>query len=298
MAEASTPTPELDVLRKRPTGVGLGLRWEFLEEIVDGPPLDLGFLEVSPENYMRRGGYYPAQLERLSARYPIVTHGLTLSIGGTEPPDPAYLRELTTEVARVGSPWHSDHLCFSSAGGRVLHDLLPLKFAEENVRRVADRIRRVQDAIGVPVALENISYYVVAGRSEMPEAEFLCRVLEAGDVGLLLDVNNVYVNAQNHGFDPRAFIEALPLERVVEIHVAGHSVRERGLIIDTHGTPIADPVYDLLAWTLERTGPVPVLLERDNDVPPLTELLAEIARLRAIYDRAQARHHHEHAARA
>jgi uncharacterized protein len=273
--------------RARPNGVGLGLRWEFLEEVVDGPKLDVDFFEVSPENYMRRGGYYPAQLERVRERYPISCHGLTLSIGAIDEPDPVYLTELRRELARLGSPWHSDHLCLSSSGSRQFHDLLPLKFARENLERVAERARRVQDALGVPLALENISYYGHPGRRELEEAEFVRGVVERAGIGLLLDVNNAYVNAQNHGGDPRDFIASLPLERVVEIHVAGHHRSPKGLVIDTHGTPVVDPVYELLELTLVQTGPVPVLLERDNDVPPLPELLSEVARLKRVYQRAQ-----------
>ena len=272
--------------RERPNGVGLGLRWEFLEEVVDGPKLDVDFFEVSPENYMRRGGYYPAQLARVRERYPISSHGLTLSIGASEAPAPEYLAELRHELARLGSPWHSDHLCLSSAGSRQFHDLLPLKFGRENVERVAERARRVQDALGVPFALENISYYGHPGRRELPETEFVRGVLERAEIGLVLDVNNAYVNARNHGGDPREFIASLPLERVVEIHVAGHSQSPTGLVIDTHGTPVIDPVYELLEFTLVKTGPVPVLLERDNDVPPLAELMTEIARLKRVYRKA------------
>lgn len=278
-----------------PSGVGLGLRWEFLEEVVDGPALPVGFFEVSPENYMRRGGYYPEQLARVRERYPLVTHGLTLSIGALEPPSASYLGELKGETQRLGTPWHSDHLCFSSAGALFLHDLLPLKFANENVERVIERARRVQDELGVPLALENISYYAHPGRREMPEAEFVARVIEGADIGLLLDVNNAFVNARNHDHDARDFLRQMPLDRVVEIHVAGHSPSESGLVIDTHGTKVADPVYDLLEWTLERTGPVPVLLERDNDVPPLAELLDEVARLQSVYERATQRFREQHA---
>lgn len=274
---------------KAPQGVGLGLRWEFLRELVEGPPLDLGFLEVSPENYMGRGGYYPAMLERLRERYPIVTHGLTLSIGAADAPDEGYVRELRREVQRLGTPWHSDHLCFSSAGTRVLHELFPLKRSAENVRRTIERVRQVQDALAVPMALENISYYAEPGRAEMPEHEFVSSVVEGAGIGLLLDVNNAFVNARNHRRDAQEFIRGLPLDRVVEIHVAGHR-HENGLIIDSHGSPVSDPVLDLLAFTLARTGPVPVLLERDNDVPPLAELMLEIERIRCVYDRAQAAH--------
>jgi uncharacterized protein (UPF0276 family) len=273
----------------RPAGVGLGLRWEFLEEILEGPQLDLGFLEVSPENYMRRGGYYPAALERLQDRYCFVTHGLTLSLGAIADPSAEYLSELKTEIARLGSPWHSDHLCFSTSGDRVLHELLPLKLCQENVVRVAERLQRVQDAVAAPMAFENVTWYVHPGQIELPEAEFIRRILDTSGAGLLLDVNNVYVNAQNHGFDPHAFIADLPLERVVEIHVAGHTQTPSGLILDTHGTAVCDPVYELLRFTLERSGPVPVLLERDNDVPSLSELMAEVGRLRQVYAEATAR---------
>jgi uncharacterized protein (UPF0276 family) len=267
-------------------GVGLGLRWDFLEEVVDGPALPIDFFEVSPENYMRRGGYYPAQLEKLLERYPLVTHGLTLSIGAEDDPDRDYLNELKAELGRTKSPFHSDHLCFSSAGRRSLHELLPLQHSRRNVQRVAERARRLRDVLGVPFALENITYYLHPGRAELPELDFLMGVLDASDAGLLLDVNNVYVNSQNHGFDARAFIAGLDLSRVVEIHVAGHTRKPSGLLLDTHGSVVADPVLELLAFTLSRSGPRPVLLERDNDVPALAELVRELDKLRAIYDAA------------
>jgi hypothetical protein len=276
-------------------GVGLGLRWDFLEEVLERPRLDIAFFEVSPENYMRRGGFYPAALEQIAERYSIVTHGLTMSLGAAEPPADDYLAALRTEIERVGSPWHSDHLCFSTAGGRVLHDLLPLKLCEDSARRVADRVRAAEDRLGVPMAVENISWYAHPGRQEMPEAELICRVLELSGAGLLLDVNNVYVNSLNHGFDPYAFIAALPLERVMQIHVAGHTRMESGLVLDTHGAAVCDPVYALLEWTIERTGPKPVLLERDNWVPELDELLAEVRAIDAVYRRGVARHEERHA---
>jgi uncharacterized protein (UPF0276 family) len=280
---------------RAPGGIGLGLRWDFLEEALDAPELGVAFFEVSPENYLGRGGYYPAALERIAARYPIVTHGLTLSIGAVDEPDRRYLSELKQEVTRLKSPWHSDHLCFSTAGERVLHELLPLKFCEENVRRVAERARRMEGVLERPFALENITYYVHPGEPEMSELEFLNRVLDACNAGLLLDVNNVYVNAQNHGFDPYAFIAGLPLERVLEIHVAGHQTLDDGLLLDTHGQAVADPVLELLEWTIERAGNVPVLLERDNNVPELTELLAEVKVLAKLQARALGRHAERHA---
>jgi uncharacterized protein len=172
---------------------------------------------------------------------------------------------------------------------------LPLKFSEENVHRVAARIRRVQALLERPLAIENITYYVHPGEPEMTELSFLQQVLEQSQAHLLLDVNNVYVNAQNHGFDPYAFIDGLPLERVVEIHVAGHQKLDSGLLLDSHGRPVADEVLRLLEWTIERVGPVPVLLERDNDVPELSELLREVAQLRELQARALRRHAERHA---
>jgi uncharacterized protein (UPF0276 family) len=275
-------------------GVGLGLRWDFLEEVVDGAALPIDFFEVSPENYMRRGGYYPAQLEKLLERYPLVTHGLTLSIGAEDEPSTDYLSELKAELARTRSPYHSDHLCFSSAGKRSLHELMPLQHSRRNVARIADRARRLRDVLGLPFLLENITYYVHPGQAELSELDFLSAVLEASDAGLLLDVNNVYVNSLNHGFDPRAFIAGLDLSRVVEIHVAGHTRKASGLVLDTHGCAVVDPVLELLAFTLSLSGPRPVLLERDNDVPPLSELLRELEQLRVIYDAAVEAHAARH----
>jgi uncharacterized protein (UPF0276 family) len=282
-------------------GVGLGLRWEFADELLErarageAPPVD--FLEVSPENYMERGGRHPAALEELAERWPVVTHGLTMSLGGVDPLDEAYLRELAAFVRRVGSPWHSDHVCFGAVGGRALHDLLPVPFKRASVPRLADRIRRAQDALGVPLAIENVSTYWHPGRAEMDEAEFLSRVCEAADCGLMLDVNNAFVNAQNFGFDVDAWMRTAPLDRVVQMHVAGHewfSVDARGLgapaapgapdamIIDTHGADVPDPVLSLLARVLQRTGPVPIVLERDQNIPDLDTLIGELQRIRFI----------------
>lgn len=270
------------------SGVGLGLRWEFLEEVLDGPDVDVAFFEVSPENYMRRGGYYPAALERIGRRYPLVTHGLTLSIGGSAEPDRAYVDELASEVERLDSPWHSDHLAFTSAAGRAFHELLPLRFARDAAARIADRLEALARTLGRPVALENITYYAHPGVPELSEGDFLHALFERTSAGLLLDVNNVYVNARNHGLDPRRVLESFPLERTLEIHVAGHTHTPSGLILDTHGAPVIGPVLDLLAFVLERTGPKPVLLERDNHVPALGELLAEVRAIRSVYERALA----------
>ncbi len=294
-----TERPQHDPRSSRALGgVGLGLRWDFLEEVLDAPPADVAFFEVSPENYLERGGYYPAALESIAERYPIVTHGLTLSIGAIAEPDAAYLAALKAEVTRVGSPWHSDHLCFSSAGDRMLHELLPLKFSRENAIRVAERARRMEDFLERPFALENITYYAHPGKPELREVDFLQEVFSRSNAKLLLDVNNAYVNAQNHGFDARAFIAGLPLERMVEIHVAGHEISPDGLLLDTHGEPVPDPVLDLLEWTIARVGDVPILLERDNHVPSLHELVLEVRALEAIRRRALALRAEGHATSA
>jgi uncharacterized protein (UPF0276 family) len=294
-------------------GVGLGLRWEFLDDVVERTPSEgeggegvpVDFFEVAPENYMRRGGQQCAALAWLAERYPIVTHGLTMSIGGSDPLDAAYLRDLRAVLGALRSPWHSDHLCVGAVGGRALHDLLPVSFKRGAVTRIAERIRRAQDAIGVPLAIENVSSYWHPGRAELDEPDFLSAVCDAADCGLMLDVNNAYVNCRNFGRDPEAWLRAAPLERVVQIHVAGHewfAADAKGLggavapetagalVIDTHGAPVLDPVLSLLERALARTGPVPVVLERDENVPSLDALLDEVAKIRDVAARASARH--------
>lgn len=290
---------------KRVSGVGLGLRWDFIDELLETTPT-LDFVEISPENYMGRGGHYDEALDRTAALWPIVTHGLTMSLGGTDPLRADYLTGLAAFLERVKSPWHSDHLCFSTFGGVVLHDLLPIPFKTEEVTRVADRIKRAQDALGRPMAVENVSFYMHPGKREMGEAEFLARVCDAADCGLMLDVNNAYVNSVNFGFDVDEWMRTAPLERVVQMHVAGHDwftegewragepprdaeEREGKLIVDTHGADCCDDVLALLERTLEKTGPVPVLLERDQAIPPLNELLREVAKLKTLWERATAR---------
>jgi uncharacterized protein (UPF0276 family) len=273
-------------------GVGLGLRWEIDEALVETlPPLD--FLELAPENYIRRGGYHGDALEYLAAHYPLVTHGLSLSLGGVDPLDQGYMRDVAGLVRDLGSPWHSDHLSFGTSRGRSLHDLLPIAFTEAGVRRLVDRVRRAQDAIGVPLAVENISFYLPPAADEMPEAEFIARVCDGSGCGLLLDVNNLYVNATNFGFDPRAWLDVVPLDHVVQMHIAGHAwfdesltPRRSGeagaLIIDTHGAAVTSPVLALFGEVIRRIGPVPVLLERDHEVPPLAVLLEEVSALKAV----------------
>ncbi|MCC6523127.1 MAG: DUF692 domain-containing protein [Polyangiaceae bacterium] len=272
-------------------GVGLGLRWEFIEDLVDrveaGRAPELPFLEVHPENYLGRGGYVREALEFLAERYPILTHGLTLDIGGVEPLDQAYLRALRAFLERVRAPWHSDHLCFT---GSHSHELLPVPRTRALVTHVAARARAVEDALGLPLVLENVSAYLELGASELDEPAFVAAVLEASGCALLLDVNNVWVNAQNFGFDPHAWLARVDYRRVRAMHVAGHERRpELGLVIDTHGAEAPPMVHELLELAVARSGPVPVVLERDAHVPPLDVLLAEVAALGRAYARGLAR---------
>jgi len=276
-----------------PTGVGLGLRGSFLAE-VDAGEADgrVPFFEISPENHMRRGGPGPARLARVRERFPVLTHGLSMSLGGLEPFATDYFADLRQFLASFGDHWHSDHLCFCGTDGKQLHDLLPVPFTGASARRIAARIREAVDRLERPMAVENISYYLPLGVPGVDEPEFIAELLERADCKLVLDVNNVFVNAQNHGFDARAWLARVPLERVVQLHVAGHEFWDddaKTLIIDTHGAPVRTEVDELLAWVIERTGPLPVLLERDNNIPPLPELLAERDRLQAVYDQALAR---------
>ena len=267
-------------------GIGIGYRFAMAESTLASQVPEISWLEVHPENYVERGGRFRQALERARARWPFVTHGLTMGFGAVEPAEDAYVKPLKAFLHDLQVPWHSEHLCFSGADGVMLHDLLPLPFTREAVATAVQRIREARDRLELPIAIENISYYAEAGEREMSELEFLLEILERADCKLLLDVNNVFVNSRNHGFDPQRYIDRMPEERVVQIHVAGHHVRKDDLIIDTHGEPVREEVYDLLEYTLRRVGKVPVLLERDQNFPPFAELVAEVKRLDAIYVRA------------
>ncbi len=261
-------------------GFGLGLRPEYYPEILDGdPPVD--WFEAISENYMVAGGPPLRQLERIRERWPVVLHGVALSIGGSDELDMDYLSKLKALAARVRPAWISDHLCWSRQDGVQLHDLLPLPFTEASLRHVAARVRRVQDYLGRRVLLENVSSYVEWQASSMTEWEFLARLAEEADCLLLLDVNNVYVSARNHGFAALDFINGLPVHRVAQMHLAGHS-HNGDLVIDTHDAPVSDPVFELYAQALRRFGPVAAMIERDDKFPPFAELLDELARLRRI----------------
>jgi uncharacterized protein (UPF0276 family) len=271
---------------RRVEGIGIGFRQALAPRTLERSVPEIRWLELHPENYVLRGGRFRHLLEQAREHFPLVTHGLTMGFGAVEPAEDAYVRPLKAFLRDIGAPWHSEHLCFSGADGVMVHDLLAVPFTREGVTTAVARIREAQDRLELPIALENISYYAGTGPSEMPELDFLLEVLEGADAKLLLDVNNVYVNSKNHGFDAKHYIERMPAERVVQIHVAGHTVRDDALIIDTHGEPVRDEVYELLEYALQRVGRVPVLLERDQNFPPFEELAAEVRRLDAIYRRA------------
>ncbi len=259
---------------------GVGLRRAHFDDVLSDAG-DVDFFEIIPENYMRFGGKPRHTLREVAERHTVVMHGVSLSIGSLDPLNAGYLARLKELAREVRAPWFSDHLSYSSAHGVDYHDLIPLPFTRAAVRHVAARIREVQDRVGLPFAIENPSYYVMMPGAEMNEAEFINEVLDAAGCDLLLDVNNVYVNAVNHGYDARAFIKAMPRERVRQMHMAGHDATG-SFIIDTHGAPIVDPVFELYAHTLRHVGAVPTLVEWDNDVPTYERLLEENSRVRDV----------------
>ncbi len=272
------------------TGVGLGLRAAFIERVdrgdADGK---IAFLEVAPENYMHRGGKAPRRLATIAERIPILSHGLMMSLGSPDPFDDGYFADLRGLLDRVDAPWHSDHLCWSGIDGVLLHDLLPVPFTTASAIRIADRVREARDRIGRPMAVENVSWYLQLGAPQKDEPDFVVEVLERADCLLMLDVNNVFVNATNHGFDPYEWLRKMPLQRVVQMHIAGHDRWEEDLIVDTHGSEVRPEVYDMLAWVIERCGPKPVVLERDSDIPELSVLLDEVAAIDTVYQAAVGR---------
>ena len=268
-------------------GFGLGLRRPHYAQIVETRP-DLGWFEVISENLMDPGGRQLNWLNRIRADYPIALHGLCLSIGGTDTLVERHLAALRLLQRRVEPVWMSDHLSWTGVDGRDLHDLLPLPYTETALAHVVERIGRVQDYLGCQILLENVSSYVSYPSSEMTEWEFLAEVARRADCLILLDVNNVHVSGVNHGFDPRVYLDGIPVARVRQIHLAGHRTRPDGLIIDTHGAPVAEPVWLLYEHARRRFGDVATMIERDTDIPPLAELLAELDRARSIAARVDA----------
>ena len=267
-----------DLSSSDPRGAGLGLRRALMGPLLSMDSESVDFLELAPENWIGVGGRYGEGLDKLGERFPFVMHGLSLDIGGPDPLDMNLLDGVADLMNRFDVPIYSEHLTYCAAEGH-LYDLLPIPFTEEAVHYVSDRIRVVQDRLGVPLILENASYYAQAHK-DMDEPAFINAVVEESGCQLLLDVNNVYVNSINHSYDPLAFMDALPLHAVRYLHIAGHYDEADDLKVDTHGTDVIDPVWELLDKTYDRLGAVPTLLERDFNFPSLEPLLGEITRIR------------------
>jgi uncharacterized protein len=268
-------------------GIGVGLRVPHYKTIFEHHPA-VDFFEIISENFMLEGGKPLYHLGRVLESYRVVQHGVSLAIGGPAEPDRDYLCRLKRLLTRVDSPWLSDHFCWGGVPGANLHDLLPLPHTSAAVRRVSERARRIQDFLERPLALENTSSYLQFRSSTMPEWEFIGEIAERAEIGLLLDVNNVYVSAFNHGFDPYEFVRNLPHHRIVQIHLAGHT-NLGSYIIDTHDGHVIEPVWELYRETIELTGPVSTLIEWDDKIPDLCVLLAEAERARRVRDAASFR---------
>jgi uncharacterized protein (UPF0276 family) len=261
-------------------GFGLGLRVEHYETLLENPgPVE--WLEVISENYMIPGGRPLAWLEKFRERFPLVMHGVSMSIGSTDPLDQDYLKRLAALARRIEPKWVSDHLCWTGVQGVNLHDLMPLPYTEEALTHVVDRVRRVQDALGRRILLENVSSYITYADSQLSEWEFLAAIAERADCLILLDINNIYVSAHNHGFSPLAYLDGIPAARVQQFHLAGHEHGEQ-LIIDTHDAPIVQSVWDLYVEAVRRYGHVSTMIERDDHIPPLEELLVELNHARKL----------------
>ena len=259
-------------------GIGLGLRTTHYSTIVAEKP-DVAWFEIITENYLRTQGRPLDFLDQIAEAYPVVMHGVSMSIGSTDPLDREYLGEVRALRDRTRALWVSDHLCWTGVAGKNTHDLLPIPYTEEALSHVVERVRAVQDFLGSPLALENPSSYAEFAGDSMREWEFLGRLAEEADCALLLDVNNVYVSSKNHGFDPQIYLNAIPFERVVQFHVAGHT--DHGThIIDSHIGPVIDPVWQLLTAAHQRSSGVPVLLEWDAEIPSFHETHAEALRAR------------------
>ncbi|MCB1977731.1 MAG: DUF692 domain-containing protein, partial [Nitrosomonas sp.] len=261
-------------------GAGLGLRRALMREVAEQPDNAVDFWEIAPENWIGVGGSYGKKLRALTERHPFICHGLSLSIGAPSPLDEAFLHRLKRFLNTHQIRCYSEHLSYCSDDGH-LYDLLPIPFTEEAVHYVASRIKCVQDFLEQRIAMENVSYYAAPGK-EMEEIDFLNAVLEQADCDLLLDVNNIYVNSINHGYDAETFLRQIPGERIRYIHIAGHYNEAEDLIVDTHGADVIDPVWSLLEKAYQQFGVIPTLLERDFNIPAFSDLEQEIKRIQHI----------------
>ena len=281
-AKAGDPAHSLITAKPPYLGFGLGLRSQHYTDILEGNP-HVDWFEVISENFMVPGGKPLAILDRIAARYPVVMHGVSMSIASTAPFDEDYLDALVKLAERVEPKWISDHLCWTGVHGVNLHDLLPIPYTREALDHVVARVHHVQERLGRALCLENVSTYVQFNRSEMPEWEFISELSKRTGCWLLFDVNNVYVSAFNHGYDPFAFLGGIPADRVIQFHLAGHSDM-LNYVIDTHDAPVRAEVWDLYEAALRRFGPVSTMIERDDHIPPLAELLPELEHARGVAD--------------
>ncbi|OHU87727.1 MULTISPECIES: DUF692 domain-containing protein [Pseudoalteromonas] len=260
--------------------VGLGLRREMLDELLIDAPKQAQFFEVAPENWLKMGGKFGRQFKELTQRHKFICHGLSLSLGSPAPLDVDFVKELKQFFDEHNILLYSEHLSYCSGTGHM-YDLMPIPFTEEAVGHVAKRIRQVQDILQRRIAVENVSYYAAPGQ-EMSELEFTLAVLEQADCDLLLDVNNIYVNSINHGYNALEFLQAMPRERIAYGHVAGHYEEAADLLVDTHGAPVCDPVWQLLEQAYRSHGVFPTLLERDFNIPSMADLQSELAHIQTI----------------
>lgn len=261
-------------------GFGLGLRTDHYSHILDtSPPID--WFEIISENYFVKGGKPLYFLDQIRERYPLAMHGVSLSIGSTDPLNWDYLKQLKNLAGRVNPVWVSDHLCWTGVNGLNMHDLLPLPYTEETIQHVVSRVKEVQDYLGQAILLENVSSYVTFTSSEMSEWEFLKTIAIEADCKILLDINNIYVSAFNHNFNAVDYIKGIPKERVQQFHLAGHS-NNGDHIIDTHDAPVINPVWDLYREALKQFGPVATMIERDDNIPPFEELYQELLQAKQI----------------
>jgi uncharacterized protein len=261
-------------------GVGVGFRTPHYRHVLENHP-SMDWFEVISENFLVEGGRPIENLEKLHAAYRVVPHGVSLAIGSVEPLDDSYLRRLSTLLDRLQPPWVSDHLCWARAPGVHIHDLLPMPYTKEAIDHVVERVKRVQGTLERPFALENVSSYMTYTDSTMTEWEFVAEIAERADCGVLLDCNNVYVSAKNHGFEPEQYIDAIPVGRVTQMHLAGHTDKGR-YILDTHSDHVRDEVWSLYARAVERFGAVSTLIEWDDDIPEWDVLAAEAEKARTM----------------
>jgi uncharacterized protein (UPF0276 family) len=263
-------------------GAGIGLRRQHFTEIIEREP-PVRWFEVIPENFIGRGGFCADSLRKIAEHYPLVAHGVSLSIGSTDPLDMAHVGRLKRFCDEYKSPWFGDHLCFTMVDHVNLNDLIPLPFTEEAVHHVAARARIVQEVLERPFLLENVTYYMTPSRLRMTESQFITAILEEADCGLLLDVSNILLNSKNHGFDPVEFLDAIPLNRVGQVHLAGFE-KQGDILLDTHGRPVDDETWALYRRVLERIGPTSALVEWDAEIPSLDRLIQEANLAQSLMD--------------